>query len=349
MKQAEVDRILDALPSKTIAVVGDFCLDRYFHLDPSIEDRSVETGLPIHQIMRVRSSPGGGGNVLSNVAALGVGTVLPVGFVGRDGEGYELRGHLAGMGISFDYLVESESRPTPAFIKPLAPEGVKWRETSRYDIFPREPLSGEDERRLLERLEEAFERADALIVSDYWETGKEGGITPVIRERAMALARDGRDKPVFTDSRRFIDEFRHVYIKPNEKEAARFLGAAEPESLSVGELGKAGCDIAGRNSRTVYLTIGERGMLVCGADDFTHIPAFPVEGEIDIVGAGDTVVAAVTAALAAGASGLDAGLFGVLAASITVQQVDTTGVARPEDIRRRFIEYAGRFPELAGT
>ena len=180
------------------------------------------------------------------------------------------------------------------------------------------------------------------------EAGKEGVVSGGVRDRVVDLARRHPEKPVFADSRRFIDEFRHVYIKPNEKEAARFIGKDAGEELSLEDLGKAGCRIARRNGRTVYLTIGEHGMLVCRESDFTHVPAFLVEGETDIVGAGDTVVGAVTGALATGAPERVAGLMGVLAASITVQQVDTTGVARPDKIRRRCREYAERFPEVAG-
>src|SRR5512135_192243 len=78
MNAPELERILAGLPGLAVAVLGDFGLDRYLAIDPDIQDLSAETGLPIHQVVAVRNSPGGGGVVLANLAALGVGKVLPV-------------------------------------------------------------------------------------------------------------------------------------------------------------------------------------------------------------------------------------------------------------------------------
>src|SRR5277367_5990139 len=73
-----------------IAVVGDFCLDRYLEIDPARAEISIETALPVYNVVRVRSQPGAAGTILNNLVALGVGQIFPVGFCGEDGEGYEL-------------------------------------------------------------------------------------------------------------------------------------------------------------------------------------------------------------------------------------------------------------------
>src|SRR6201985_169930 len=73
-----------------IGVVGDFCLDRYLEIDPARSEVSIETGLPVPNVVRVRSQPGAAGTILNNLVALGVGQIFPVGFCGEDGEGYEL-------------------------------------------------------------------------------------------------------------------------------------------------------------------------------------------------------------------------------------------------------------------
>ena len=70
--------------------LGDFCLDRYLEIDPAKSEISLETGLPVHNVVNVRAQPGGAGTIVNNLCALGVGTIFPVGFVGDDGEGYEL-------------------------------------------------------------------------------------------------------------------------------------------------------------------------------------------------------------------------------------------------------------------
>ena len=82
--------LLDAFSKLRIAVVGDFCLDRYLEIDSLHRETSIETGLPVYKVDRVRSQPGAAGTVLSNLVGLGVGTVFAVGFCGDDGEGYEL-------------------------------------------------------------------------------------------------------------------------------------------------------------------------------------------------------------------------------------------------------------------
>src|SRR3954469_7465026 len=95
-----------------IAVFGDFCLDRYLEIDPAREEISIETGLPAHQIVRVRSQPGAAGTVMNNIVALGVGHAYAVGIRGDDGEGYELAQALAAQGVNTDFLTVACERRT---------------------------------------------------------------------------------------------------------------------------------------------------------------------------------------------------------------------------------------------
>ena len=77
-------------------MVGDFFLDRYLHIDPAKNETSIETGLPVYNVVDVRSQAGAAGTILNNLVALGVGEIHAVGFCGDDGEGYELRRALDG-------------------------------------------------------------------------------------------------------------------------------------------------------------------------------------------------------------------------------------------------------------
>src|SRR5437660_7918209 len=88
---AIIENILASIPKRTIGVLGDLFLDRYLDLDAALTEPSVETGLDAYQVVRVRSHPGAAGTVVNNLAALGVGRIVPVAAVGDDGEGYELR------------------------------------------------------------------------------------------------------------------------------------------------------------------------------------------------------------------------------------------------------------------
>src|SRR5215204_681005 len=91
MNETLLESILARLPSLTIGVVGDLFLDRYLDIDARLTEPSLETGLDAYQVVRVRSSPGAAGTVISNLAALGVGQIIPITVLGDDGEGYELR------------------------------------------------------------------------------------------------------------------------------------------------------------------------------------------------------------------------------------------------------------------
>src|SRR3954467_13666470 len=95
-----------------IAVFGDFCLDRYLEIDPAREEISIETGLPSHQVVRVRSQPGAAGTVVNNLVALGVGTLYAVGIRGDDGEGHELGAALTAQGVNTEYLAVAADRRT---------------------------------------------------------------------------------------------------------------------------------------------------------------------------------------------------------------------------------------------
>src|SRR5580704_6303296 len=90
MNSAQFHHITDRYPQLSIAVLGDFCLDRYLEIDPALAETSIETGLSVYNVVRVRAQPGGAGTVLNNLVALGIGRLIPLGFAGEDGEGFEL-------------------------------------------------------------------------------------------------------------------------------------------------------------------------------------------------------------------------------------------------------------------
>ena len=119
-----------------VAVVGDFSLDRYFDIDPARAETSLETGLPVHNVIGVRCSPGAAGNIVQNLAALGAGTLWPVGFCGEDGEGFELLKALRAVpGVSLDNFLRTPERRTFTYTKPLVHQpGQAPVELSRLDI-----------------------------------------------------------------------------------------------------------------------------------------------------------------------------------------------------------------------
>jgi len=345
MNPATLEALLDGLPRQSVAVLGDFCLDRYMVIDPGIVERSLETGLPVKGVTAVRNSPGGAGAVSANLAALGVGRVIPVGLVGGDGEGFELLRLLGRMGLDLGCLRQSDSRLTPTYLKPVVAEPGGERELSRLDIRSRQPLGAGEERRLLADLTAAAESAGALVVSDYLEAGV---VTPVMRQAVADLARRWPAKPVLVDSRHHLGDFPGCSLKPNAREFAELAGREAGDWPSLEELAGQARAAAARAGRPIFITLGARGVLAAAVGENWHLPAFPQRGPIDPVGAGDSVLAALAAALAAGTAVPDAALFAMLVASLTVEQLGTTGTADPGSVRRRFAQYAREFPELAG-
>lgn len=333
LSEEALEAILARIPSLRIAVVGDLFLDRYLDLDAQLTEPSLETGLGAYQVVQVRSNPGAAGTVINNLAALGVGTILPLTILGDDGEGYELRQALSLLpAVDHGGLVVAADRRTPTYTKPLLCEpGKPPRELNRLDIKNRKPLGRDAQGQLIQRLNDLWKRADALVVLDQVSEADCGVLTAAVREAIAELAGTG-PKPAIADSRERIGKFRGVSVKPNRRECLGALGAQAPEHLP-----EAAGRLARQTGRYVFCTDGPEGIIVAGPDVAPHrVPACPVCGPIDPVGAGDSTSAAIICALAAGASAIEAAALGNLVASITIQQLGTTGTARPDQVRQRW-------------
>lgn len=333
--------ILDRFPTVRLAVCGDFFLDKYLVIDPALGEPSLETGLDAFQVVNIRHSPGAAGTVTSNLAALQIGSIQAVGAIGDDGQGYELRQGLQRTGVDMTHLLVLEEIFTPTYTKPMViqPDGSE-QESHRLDLKNRRPLTEAVQERLLAELEAVLPEVQAVIIADQVAEEQLGVITPFVRDRVAELAAAHEDVIFFADSRANAGNFRNVIIKPNAREAAGIMGELEP---SGGEdtraaLERVGRELARRNGRPVYITLGADGMLVCRDEDATHVPGIPVTGPLDICGAGDSATAGIVSALCAGATVEEAALVGNLVASITVQQVGTTGTATPTEVLQRFID-----------
>jgi len=344
MDAERLDEILGAFGDLAIAVVGDFFLDKYLEIDPSLSEVSLETGLEARQVVAVRCYPGAAGTVVNNLAALGVGRLFPIGFTGADGEGFDLRRGLKQLkGVELDDLLETPERMTPTYTKPLIIEpGKPPREIERLDIKNRTPLPRELEDRIIASLEQRIETCQGVIVADQVEEENCGVITERVRERIARLGDERPEKIFFADSRRRIGLFRSVIVKPNQTEAARSL-ELETDQTAPEHLVR---EISQRTGRPACVTLGQRGVLAFDGATVRHLPGFVTEGPVDIVGAGDSLTAGMVSALCAGATFAQAAFIGNLVASITVQQIGVTGTASPEQVRGRFREYCERFPQV---
>lgn len=336
-------QLLDAFPAARIAVVGDYFLDKYLVVDPALTEISLETELEAFQVVGKRLSPGAAGTVTSNLRALGVGTIHAVGVIGDDGEGYELLQGLAQRGVDSAHLIQSADIFTPTYTKPMRmqPDG-KETEMNRIDIKNRARLSPALEQAVIEHLRALMPSLDAVVIADQVQEEDFGVITGAVRSELARLAGEYPHVAFLADSRLRIARFENIAIKPNKHEAVaavmpEFAGEITPDVAL-----EAGRKLFALTGKPVYLTMSEDGLAVFTAEGIARVPVVTVEGEIDIVGAGDSCTSGIISALCAGATAAEAALVGNIVASITVQQLGTTGTASPAQVYERFVERFGR-------
>jgi rfaE bifunctional protein kinase chain/domain len=341
LTEQRLEELLGGFPKVRVALVGDFFLDKYLDCDRTLSEVSLETGLEAFQVVRVRCYPGAAGTVANNLKALKVGTVYAVGFTGDDGEGYELRRGLQQIGVDLSHLEIRPDLMTPTYTKPMMkePDG-RWHELNRLDIKNRRPLPEDLQERIIASIRELLPQVHAVIVSDQVQERNFGVITDKVREALSELAATNPDKIFYADSRERIGEFRNFIVKPNRYEAAKAVRGEWHGSVSFEQAVEFGKELFERNRKPVFVTVGEHGILVFCDDGAFHIPAVPVEGEIDIVGAGDSVTGGIVPSLCLGAHPVEAATIGNIVASITIQQIGVTGTATPEQVLERFRQVA---------
>ncbi len=316
-------RILATLPELSALIIGDICLDRWCTYDPAAAEASRETGIPRTAIVGVETTPGAGGTVANNLAAMGVGRVAVLGAIGEDGFGFELKRELARRGMQTDWLVESPVIQTFTYTKLL--NGVTGAEDlPRIDFINARPLPSAVERRVLDNLQNALDAFDVVFVADQAETSQGGVVTPAVRDLLKELIPNYPEKVFFADSRARIEHFRRMILKPNQQEA---------EAASMSLFGRVDYPALLRRTRSPLLIVthGGRGALVISSRGEQWVAARAVEHPVDICGAGDSFSAGTGMALAAGASPVRAVEFGHLVASITVMKKGT-GTATPEEL-----------------
>ena len=316
-----------------IAVLGDYCLDRYLEIDPCRKETSIETGLPVHNVINVRAQPGGAGTIVNNLSALGIGEIYPIGFAGYDGEGSELWEALEKVrGVRLDHFVRTKQRRTFTYCKPLIVEqGRAPVELNRLDSKNWTVTPADVEESLVAGLRKAAQSVGAISVLDQVDIPDTGVVTRRLLESIQTLATEQPKIHVLADSRRGLSGYPPVIFKMNASELSALTGA--PQELDIESTKVAAANLARKNRRIVFISLAARGILGAGIDgEVCHLPALPLRGEIDVVGAGDAVSANLVAALAAGASLAESLELANAAASVVIHKLGTTGTASVAEI-----------------
>ncbi len=347
MERERFQVITEKYAQLRIALLGDFCLDRYLEIDPEKREVSIETGLPVHNVVKVRAQAGGAGTILNNLSALGIGTLFPIGFVGDDGEGFELWRALETLpGVRLDGIVRTSERRTLTYCKPLVMgPGKAPVELNRLDSKNWTPSPESVQALLAEKLRTIAAQVDGIVVLDQVDVPETGVVTRRVQALLKAMAEEQPDRPILADSRRGLREFPPVIFKMNATELAGLTGTKQISDLEA--LKRTALDLAHGNRQPVFVTLSERGILGASPDrKVEHVPAFPIRGEIDIVGAGDAVSANLLSALCAGAGLKESLELANAAASVVVHKLGTTGTANIEELAQLMFLESSPSPKL---
>jgi len=327
--------LLASFGSKRILVVGDLIADEFIYGEVSRVSREAPVLILKYDATEV--VPGGAGNAANNVAALGARALL-AGMVGTDPEGRRLLATFP-KPVDVRHVVRAKHYRTPVKTRILA-GGVHSakQQVVRIDRETGWPLSAEVSEVFAERLAPAIGECDAVLLSDYGS----GLITPdlaLVLRRALESRTPRRPVPIVVDTRyRLLDYKGLTACTPNESEVERALDIEiddDPEALE-----RAGRTLLRRTGmQAVLITRGSRGMALFQPKQPTvHIPIFGSDEVADVTGAGDTVIATVTTALASGASFEEAARLANFAGGLVVMKRGTATVSQQE--LRSAIEHA---------
>ncbi|MEZ5400003.1 MAG: PfkB family carbohydrate kinase [Bryobacteraceae bacterium] len=316
--------VLHAFPKLSALVVGDICLDRWCRYDPALSEPSRETGIPRIAVTAVENTPGAGGTVANNMAALGAGRVAVLGLTGRDGNAWELRDALEARGIEHNLLVDCPEIQTFTYTKLLNAQNGE-EDQPRVDFVNAADPPAHAQRMVVERLRHSAKHFDVVVVSDQAETAEGGVVTAALRGALAEFALDHPEKIVWVDSRLRPELFRHAIVKPNEREAEeacmRLYGRTDLPALrtTIGH-------------RPLVVTRGAAGVDIWDERGVTRVSGRHVT-PVDICGAGDSFSAGCSLALAVTRSMEEAARIGNLVAAVTIQK-QGTGTASPAEVLR---------------
>lgn len=322
---ADIRQTLLRMQHARVTVFGDFCVDAYWELWEGEPELSIETGLTVRRVKKQQNSLGGAGSVVANLREMGVGHVRAIGVAGTDVFGEKLRSMINECGAdTSDFLLEP-TWETMVYAKPC----LGSREENRIDFGSFNIAGAKLLDTLLDKLEKVIVESDVVILNQQIPAGITSPTT-ILRINQMI---EKNPQTIFlVDSRHYQKYYKGASLKLNMSEAAALLHERKEQIHTVDQAKVISLRISETTGKPTFLTRGELGIVVAVEDQSTVIPGLKVSEPIDTVGAGDAVVAAVAAAMAAGSDPVAASVFANIAAMITVKQLKTTGTASAAEI-----------------
>lgn len=315
-KKDELCAIVKRFSEARILVLGDFILDQYIW--GNVSRISPEAPVPVVDVIKETFVPGGALNVAHNIQTLGA-EVYPCGVIGRDRRGRAFLKIVKRKGIDCGGIVVDKKRPTTLKTRVIGQN----QQMVRFDRESKSEVSQQDRKMIISFCRKIMKDIDGVIIEDY---GK-GVVSPDLLEEVIAIA-GKHDKFVAVDPKEKHFEYykNSTIMTPNKKEAYGAVEASLDEPVEeVGRrlMKKTKC-------QSLLMTLGEDGMaLFEKKKDVSYIPTAARE-VFEVSGAGDTVIAVLSMAMAVGASLNDAAIISNLAAGIVVGKIGTVAVKEQE-------------------
>ena len=308
--------ILNKFPEQKIGVIGDFMLDRY--LFSEVSRISPEAPVPVAKVISEKYVLGGAANVAANVRGLG-GAAEIFGLIGDDSKGELMQKIFREQGIGYGLCFEAQ-RPTTVKTRIMAAN----QQIVRVDREKCDPISPQEEERLIGRLPAFLDKVGAVVVSDY----DKGLVTENFAKKIIELARERGIKVLSDPVPETFGKFAGSYlIKPNKKEAELISGMKfTPDYSNVKEIAEM---LRQKLNSDLIITLGKDGMIISAGGASSRVPTIAKE-VYDVSGAGDTVMAALALGTAAGGDLETVALVGNYCAGVVVGKIGTAIASVPE-------------------
>lgn len=313
--------IVNTMQDRPVLVVGDIMLDRFVY--GQVDRISPESPVPVLSIKRENKMLGGAGNALASLKGLKTKADI-ISVIGDDAEGQIIRDELSALNVDPDCLISDPARPTTIKTRFLAGH----QQLLRTDYEDKKPISGDVEEKILKKAGSLIHNAKAVLISDY---GK-GLLTQTVIRALIDLAKK-QDIPVIVDPKGldFSIYSGATAITPNKKELSEATqnSAVDTDQQVVKAASRL---IEACNLQAVIATRSKDGMSIIEKDRTgtpLHLRTTALD-VFDVSGAGDVVIATITAAMAAGASLAEAGALANIAGGIAVSKVGTTPIRARE-------------------
>lgn len=306
--------LIKKLGELKILVIGDLALDEMVYGDT--ERISREAPVLILQHTHTKFILGGASNAAHNVSTINKGKVSVIGVIGDDYQAQDLKNAFVEAGIDCSSLVTDKERKTitKTRISGSCSHSIT-QQIVRIDRQTNSPISTETEEKLIKEITEMIPNYDAIILSDYHIGTLSDKIIKTVVDTAKKFS-----KKVIVDAQKNLDKYKGVYsMTPNLPDTQKHVGFflnTKDDFIKAGNM-----LLEQTNAEDILITCGAEGMVVIEkGNKYTHIPVFNKSKVFDVTGAGDTVTATYTLALAAGAEPVYAAIIGNIAAGIVVKQ-----------------------------